>query len=346
MPDSRFFSLTTPQSVADICQLIGGELVMGDGDVMVQDVAPAGRAGAGMLCFIQQEKHISQLQPDHQAIIITTDSLSAAIQQASAIIVASNPRAAFAMAASTLIQDKSLGADNREHAFIDKEAQLDPTAMISAFCVIGANVQIGANSYIGPSATIHAGVVIGENCHIDGHVHIQNTLIGNAVRIAAGTVIGKAGFGFEMTETGPVHIPHMGRVIIDDGVMIGAGCTIDRGVMDDTHIARHVMIDNQVHIAHNVIIGERTMILGQAGIAGSANIGAGSIIGAQTGIADHVSLPEKTILLSRSAATKTLPESGIYAGFPAQAAKQEWKEQAALRRLVKQKDNKGRNDER
>ena len=345
MPDSPFHTINTTFNVADIAQIIGGELVMGAADIMVRDVAPAGRAMAGMLCFIQQEKHISQLQPNHQAIIITTKALSSEISQASAIITVANPRAGFAMAAARLVQDRSLGTDCRERAFIDSQAQIDPSAIISAFCVIGADVKIGANSYIGPSTTIHAGVVIGENCHIDGHVHIQNSLIGNDVRVGANTVIGKAGFGFEMTEDGPVHIPHMGRVVIEDGVMVGASCTIDRGVMDDTHISTYVMIDNQVHIAHNVQIGARAMILGQAGIAGSAKIGAASIIGAQTGIADHVSLPEKTILLSRSAATKSLSEAGIYAGFPAQPAKQEWKEQAALRRLLKQRDNKGRNDE-
>ena len=345
MPDSPFHTINTTLNVADIAQIIGGELVMGTAETMVQDVAPAGRAMAGMLCFIQQEKHISQLQPNHQAIIITTKALSSEISEASAIITVANPRAGFAMAAARLVQDKSRGTDCRQQALIDSQAQIDPSAIISAFCVIGADVKIGANSYIGPSTTIHAGVVIGENCHIDGHVHIQNSLIGNDVRVGANTVIGKAGFGFEMTENGPVHIPHMGQVVIEDGVMVGASCTIDRGVMDDTYISKYVMIDNQVHIAHNVQIGTRAMILGQAGIAGSAKIGSASIIGAQTGIADHVSLPEKTILLSRSAATKSLSEAGIYAGFPAQPAKQEWKEQAALRRLLKQRDNKGRNDE-
>jgi UDP-3-O-[3-hydroxymyristoyl] glucosamine N-acyltransferase len=169
---------------------------------------------------------------------------------------------------------------------------------------------------------------------------LSHCLIGNGVDIGAGSVIGAAGFGFEMTDDGVVKLPHIGLVVIDDFVSIGSGCAIDRGSLGNTHIGAHVMMDNLCHIAHNVTIGARSIIAGQCGISGSVTVGQGVAMGGQVGIAPHVKIGDGAVLTARSGVTKDIEDGDQVAGFPAISKRQFWREQAALRRLGTPKASK------
>ena len=345
MVDKRFFRSLQGRSLADICALIDGELVFGNENQVVKSVAPSDIVQEGELCFINNRSHITSLATNSAAVILTNKATAKQIEGAAAVIIVDNPRAAFAIVSSALIEEVNAATDMRHLASIDATAVIDPTATISAFCHIGAHVVIGGGVTIGPGVYVGAGVVIGASCHIGSHVHIETCLLGEAVKIGPNTVIGKPGFGFEMTSDGAVPMPHLGRVTIGNDCMIGANCTIDRGVMTDTVIGNMVMVDNQVHIAHNVKVGDRTMILAQTGIAGSVVVGSDCIIAAQVGVKDHIEITSKTVILSRAAVTKSILKPGTYAGFPAQAAKDEWREQASLKRLAKHKYGKGKSDD-
>ncbi len=109
--------------------------------------------------------------------------------------------------------------------------------------------RIGANAVIGP------GVAIGHDCEIGSNVTISHAYIGDRVTILPGAAIGQPGFGFASSAGGHVKIPQLGRVIIQDGVEIGAATTIDRGALGDTVIGEGTKIDNLVQIGHNVQIG-------------------------------------------------------------------------------------------
>ena len=169
---------------------------------------------------------------------------------------------------------------------------------------------------------------------MSAHCWLGHTILGARTRLAQNTVLGKRGFGFEGQGAEASFIPHLGRVVTGEGCDIGAGVTIDRGVLDDTHLGSYVMIDNQVHIAHNVIIGDNCIILAQTGIAGSVRMGANCIIGGQVGIVDHVSLCEGVTVASKSGITKDIARRAHMQAFRlnlhAGSA-----QQAALRRLVK-----------
>lgn len=346
MPDSRFFTTKPPLNAGDVCALIGGKLTFGEASTAITGVAPAASVKAGEASFIQKQKQLAQLADNSRAVILTTPSIAPLIQGAACVIEVANPRAAFARVAAELVSEKPAFTDNRGACFIDDTAMIDASAIVSAFCTIGPNVIIGAGSVLEPSTSIGTGVEIGQNCIIGSAASLQKCLIGSGVTIGANCTIGKAGFGFELTADGAVPMPHLGRVIIGDNCSIGANCTIDRGVMDDTMLGDGVMIDNLVHLAHNVVIGARTIILGQVGIGGSAVIGSDCIIGGQSGIADHVEIQAKIVILSRSGVTKSLTKSGTYTGFPAQIAKQAWREQAEIRKIAKQQFDKGQGDDR
>ena len=140
--------------------------------------------------------------------------------------------------------------------------------------IISKNSKIGKGSYVGPNTIIRDYVVIGENCNIYGNVTINDrTTIGNNVKIQSGTVIAGEGFGYlKSDKLGIINFPHIGGVILEDNVEVGANNTIDRGALSNTILRKDVKTDSLVHIAHNVVIGENTVIAACVGIAGSSSI--------------------------------------------------------------------------
>ena len=190
---------------------------------------------------------------------------------------------------------------------------------ISKFCIIDKDVEIGKN------CVISRGVEIGKNSIIKNNVVIKNSLVGNNVIISDNSSIGTTGFGFDFNKRGSTFInPQLGIVIIEDNVHLGSCCTIDRGKIDYTLIGKNTMIDNMVHIAHNVIIGENVCIAAQTGISGSVQIGKNVTIGGQAGFAGHINIGKNVVIAARSGVTKNIKENSVVAGFPAIDIK-EWK---------------------
>ena len=142
--------------------------------------------------------------------------------------------------------------------------------------------------------------------------------IGDRVLVHTGARIGTDGFGYAPTSEGAKKIPQVGGCRIADDVEIGANCTIDRGAIDDTVIGARTKLDNLVHIAHNVIIGEDCMIVAQVGIAGSSVVGAGSALAGQVGVADHVTIAPGARIAAQSGVIRDVPEGATHGGYPAQ----------------------------
>jgi UDP-3-O-[3-hydroxymyristoyl] glucosamine N-acyltransferase len=146
---------------------------------------------------------------------------------------------------------------------------------------------------------------------------IKNSLIGNSVVIQDGAKIGLKGFGFIPLKEKNFRIPHIGKVVLEDNVEIGASCTIDRGSIGDTVIGKNTFLDNQVHMAHNVKIGENCMIAGQVGFAGSSTLGNNISIGGQAGISGHLKIGHNVKIGGGSGVVKDIPDNTIVMGYPA-----------------------------
>ena len=190
---------------------------------------------------------------------------------------------------------------------------------ISKYSKIHETVQIGHN------CVIARGVEIDKNSIIKNNVVIKNSLIGNNVIICDNSTIGSTGFGFDFKIRGSTNLnPQIGITILDDNVHIGSSCTIDRGKIDYTYIGKNSMIDNLVHIAHNVIIGNNACIAAQTGISGSVEIGENVTIGGQAGFAGHIKIGENVTIAAKSGVTKSIKDYSVVAGFPAIDMK-EWK---------------------
>jgi len=190
---------------------------------------------------------------------------------------------------------------------------------------ISKSAKIGDNTKISNNCTIGRGVKLGSNCIIKNNVVIKNAIIGNNVIIGDNSTIGSSGFGFNLKDMGSINLsPQIGIVYIEDNVRIGSSCTIDRGKIDYTFIGKNTMLDNQIHIAHNVKLGENVCIAAQSGISGSTIIGNRVIIGGQAGISGHIKIGNNVVIAAKSGVTKNINDNSIVAGFPAIDIK-EWK---------------------
>ncbi len=183
--------------------------------------------------------------------------------------------------------------------------------------LIGKNVKIGKNSHIGNNTIIESNVEIGGNCLIGSFVMIKNSKIFNNVFIQDGSKVGVKGFGFIPMPSKNLRTPHTGKVILNNGVELGANCTIDRGSISDTIIGENTFLDNQVHVAHNVKIGKNCMIAGQVGFAGSSTLGNNVVIGGQAGVSGHLKIGNNVKIGGGSGVVNDLPNNSQVMGYPA-----------------------------
>lgn len=187
--------------------------------------------------------------------------------------------------------------------------------------MVDKSVKIGKNFKIGLGTVLKKNIIIGDNVTIGSNCTISNSIIGNNVTINDGTVLGKIGYGFKNINNKIEFIPHIGCVKIYDNVYIGSNCTIDRGSFGNTIIGSGTMIDNQVHIAHNVKIGSLCFIAGQVGIAGSTVIGNNCLIGGQAGISGHLKIGDNVYVGGNSGVIRDIENNAKIMGYPASSLK-------------------------
>ena len=188
----------------------------------------------------------------------------------------------------------------KDGSYISKFSTVHESSIIQKNCIIGRGVEIGKN------------VLIKNNTVIKNSIVSDNTIIGE------NSSIGSTGFGFDLKNMGANNIsPQLGIVYIDENVFIGANCTIDRGKIDFTYIGKNSMLDNLIHIAHNVFLGPNACLAAQIGISGSVKIGKNLICGGQTGFAGHINIGDNVRVAAKSGVTKNIKDNSTIAGFPA-----------------------------
>ncbi|MBS1916345.1 MAG: UDP-3-O-(3-hydroxymyristoyl)glucosamine N-acyltransferase [Bacteroidetes bacterium] len=206
-----------------------------------------------------------------------------------------------------------------------------------ALKLISESSQIGEGTYIYPNAFIGHHVTVGKNCLIHPNVTVlDHCIIGDNVIIQAGTVIGSDAFYYNTKKDREVWYKKMlscGRVVIEDDVEIGAGCTIDRGVSHDTLIGKGTKIDNLVHIGHDTVLGKNCLLAGQVGIAGAVEIGNGVILWGQVGVSKTLTIGDNAIVYAQSGVPASLEGGKVYFGSPAEPAKEKMKELVWIKRI-------------
>ncbi|HZK65291.1 MAG TPA: UDP-3-O-(3-hydroxymyristoyl)glucosamine N-acyltransferase [Puia sp.] len=203
--------------------------------------------------------------------------------------------------------------------------------------MISPGARIGSTSFVYPGAFIGNHVQIGENCVIHPQVSIlDHCIIGNGVVIQAGTVIGSDAFYYNTKKNREVWYKKMlscGRVLIGDDVEIGAGCTIDRGVTNDTVIGKGCRLDNMIHIGHDTVLGKNCLIAAQVGIAGAVEIGDGVILWGQVGVSKTLRIGDQAVVLAQSGVGGDLEAGKIYFGTPCDEASVKKRELVWVKRI-------------
>lgn len=209
---------------------------------------------------------------------------------------------------------------------------------VKAFSLVAPTAVIGKNTIIQPGAFIGNNVKIGKNCLIHSNVSVyDDCVIGDNVTIHAGTVLGADAFYYKKRPEGFDKLKSGGRVVIEDNVDLGALCTIDRGVTGDTTIKKGTKIDNQVHIGHDTVVGEKCLIASQTGIAGCVVIEGEVTIWGQVGMTSGITIGKKAVILAQSGVSKSLEGNQTYFGYPAGEAREKYREMSALKQLISAK---------
>jgi UDP-3-O-[3-hydroxymyristoyl] glucosamine N-acyltransferase len=327
-------------SALDIAELSGGT-VSGDPAVRVEAVAAPSAAASNHVVFVEDARQLDAALASAAGVVIAGPFAAGSSRAAGATVVCDHPRLAFARAG------RRLHPPERPDAGIHPSAVVDPSARIGARVSIGAHTVVAAGVTLGDRVVVEAGVRVGSGVTIDEDsvlksnvVVYPSTTIGARVVVHAGSVLGSDGFGYVPDPaTGRYEaFPQVGRLVIEDDVEIGALCTLDRGALGETRVKRGAKLDNQVHLAHNVSIGEDVVMAAQTGVAGSSVVEDRVMVAGQVGIADHARIESGAILGAQCGVPsgKVIKGRGIlFWGTPARPIRQYLKELAILSRMAK-----------
>lgn len=320
--------------VSEVAELVGG-VVVGDGSVSLERPSKIEEAGPGDVTFVANARYAKHAESTRASAMIVDNEFVVTRTDVAYIRVADPYRAFLTVVARMTPPLRTLAAVIHPSATIAETASIADDVGIGAHVVIGDGARIGRGTRIHPGTVVGADTTIGERVTIYANVSLYDrTVVGSDVVIHAGAVVGADGFGFLPTADGRWEkIPQVGRVVVGDDVEIGANATIDRASLGETVIGRGVKIDNLVHIAHNVVVGEHTAIAAQAGISGSTRIGSANLIAGQVGIVGHIETVPNVIIEAQSGVSKSLNKAGRYFGHPAKEHSQALRQEGALRQL-------------
>lgn len=299
--------------LSEIAEKLGCSLE-GDPDKYIEFIAPFETATDIHITYAGKQSFIDRIPDSSAGAVIVPEKVSV---EGRNLIKAPIPYVAFAKVLQlffpreTPCDSVSPDAHIGEDIVLGENVTIKPNVFIGKRVCLGDRVIIMPGTYIGDDVRIGSDVTIFPNVSI-----LDRTVIGNRVIINAGTVIGSDGFGFAPDGQRYHKIPHAGFVQIDDDVELGANNTIDRGTFGRTWIKEGVKTDNQVHIAHNVTVGEHSVLVAQVGIAGSTAIGAHAVIAGQAGIAGHLKIGDRVTIGPKAGIAQDVVGGQIVSGSP------------------------------
>jgi UDP-3-O-[3-hydroxymyristoyl] glucosamine N-acyltransferase len=308
--------------------------LIGDGGIVVDSVAPLDRATASQLSMLSSVKYVPMMASTKAGVVLV-DPEFRDVPGAGTRVVVKQPAERLLSLLPRLYPEQSPVAGVAPTARIERGARIGAAVSIGDYAVIGANAAIGDGVVVGAHCVVGPGASIGQGARLwPGVVVYPGTSVGSRTFIHSGARVGCDGFGYVFRNGAHQKIQHVGGCIIGDDVEIGANTTIDRGSIDDTVVGNGTKIDNLVHIAHNVRIGEKCLIMAQVGIAGSVIVGDGAILAGQAGISGHLSIGAGARLAAQAGVFGDVPAGETWSGYPARPHREALRASAALFKLA------------
>ncbi len=299
--------------LSEIAKEFKGELI-GE-DIEITGVSTPENASSSDIIFLSKKTLLEKAKESNAGAVLVKEKVD--IQKPQVIV--SSPEVVAYKLLDILYPEEEKKDFVSETAVIGKNVKIGKDVYIGDYVVIEDNVEIGDRTKIYPFSFVGKNTKIGTDVIIHPRVTIyKNTFIGNRVIIHSGVVLAGDGFGYYQENGKHIKINHIGSVVIEDDVEIGANTTIDRAMIDKTVIKEGTKIDNLVMVGHNCKIGKNTIFVSQVGIAGSCEIGSNVILAGQVGVADHIKIADGVIVTAKSGVGKDIEKSGVYgANIPA-----------------------------
>ena len=302
-------------TLAELAALVGGEVV-GDSTLAIKALAPLETVGEGEITFAVKATGPEDLHGIKATAVIVPRSVE---EGSLPLLRVDDPNLASVVIQNFLLEEAFCAGGIHPTAHTGEGCQLSQEISIGPKAVLGDRVILGREVVIGPGTVLGDDVVIGDKTVIGANVSIvQGCTVGKRGLIHPGVVIGSDGYGFAADSQG-CHIkrPQLGVVTIGDDVEIGANSCIDRATFGITRIHSGVKIDNLVHVAHNVDVGENSLLVAQCGIAGSTTLGRNVIVGGAVAIKDHLHIGDRVMIAPKSGVHNSQPEGVVLCGIPA-----------------------------
>ena len=303
--------LLTPVSVAWLSKLTNAEII-GNQHLEITGVNEIHQVELGDIVFVDHPKYYNTCLNSEASCIIINDK-NVIVPEGKALLFCTDPFEAYLKIVAHF------------KPFIPCVKAISDDAIIGEGTIIMPNVFIGPNVTIGKNCVLHPSVSI-----------LSDTIIGDEVIIQANTVIGSDAFYYNTKKDRQDWFKKLlscGRVVIQDKVEIGAGCTIDRGVSGDTIVGRGTKIDNMVHIGHDTQIEANCLFAAGVAIAGGVQIKSGVTLWGQVGVTKTITIGENATVLGHSGVTGSLAGNKVYMGFPAEDAGSKKREIVWIKRI-------------
>ena len=311
----------------ELAELLGGEFYGQDGEVL--GVSSPENPKEMTLIFLKDEKKLKKLKGNYYFVS------ERKLEGVKGGIVVKDLKLSLAKALEILYPEEhpsglSKNCVIKEGVSIGKDVYVGDFCYIGKGCILEDGVKVYPFTYIGDFCTIGEGTII-----FPSVVLYPRTVVGKGVRIHSGVVLGADGFGYHITKEGIYKLRHVGNVVVEDFVEIGANTTVDRALIDSTTIGKETKIDNLVMISHNCKIGRRNLLVAQVGIAGSTKTGKDVILGGQVGVSDHLKIGDGVRVAAKSGVTKNLKPNKTYGALIPAMEWSKWKKlYARLLRLI------------
>lgn len=305
-------------SALKLAEYLDGNLE-GDPNIQVTNIAKIQEANNDSVTFLSNKKYTQYVYSTKASILVVDSDFCTDNDINPVIIRVENAYIGFVKMLHLFNKTKEIQTGICELSNISETSNISKGVYVGSFSTISANTTLHENVKIHENVFIGENVTIGNNTVIFSGVKILNDcVIGNNCIINSNSIIGSDGFGFAPDKTGAyIKIPQIGNVIIKDNVSVGALTTIDRATLGSTIIHEGVKLDNQVQIAHNVIVGRNTVIAAQSGIAGSSTIGNNCQLGGQSGVSGHLNIGDNVKIMGKSAVTNNIKSNTTVKGSPA-----------------------------
>lgn len=306
-------------SALQIATILNGEVV-GNPDVTVSGLAKIEEGTTGTLSFLSNPKYEEHIYTTGASVCIVNNTFVPAkeLPATLTLVKVEDAYACFAKLLEVYNQMRQKQAKIEQPSFISEQAKVGEGIYLGAFAYIADGAKIGNNVKIYPNVYVGDNVVIGDDTILHAGVRIYaDCVIGARCILHAGVVIGSDGFGYAPDDKGVFsRVPQIGNVILEDDVEIGANTTVDCATLGSTIIRQGVKIDNLVHLAHNVEVGNHSALAAQVGVAGSAKIGRHVMVGGQAGISGHLHIADGTRIVAQSGIPSTVKKAETLMGSP------------------------------